>query len=803
MTASLASSHWTHLAHSSLGWMLGGRLVSAVLSLAILPVMLHGLGLLGYGAYTVMLALLEMAYLIFGVGLSTVAQRYWSQWWEKDELNTVRLGLVLAARAALAGLCALAVYLVWDLLSALLQVTVASALGSWYAVWLWVGSMGRQVEELMAAMLMQGVLQGIVVLANVIRLGAMIVMNLMDNLTLMHVVQLELGIGFALLVLGVAYLWKSVRRENVTVVWPSVSGARICLGFWLIQVLGQAFSWSAVRLAAGFLGGALAAGVLGSVQTILEPVRNAQPTQFLNNWLRPLMMARYQQLQSRLDDVQAKAATVALSTAVLKMAWMMVLPVLVIVIWWGPAAVSRVLGHTDDLVLFTLFLMFSLGIGAQMLRQALSWVALTLALARPGLRATAAASVILPMVLLGMGLGKSGLNWRIEPFTVSFVLAGAWALAEITWCVWMLSSLRYLQVPWPRAKAWFRGFSLAEKQALQLIFPEQLQSLFQVLLTQLKNTGSAYLHPWYQAWRLLVATASDAYSFWRGSALCHRHHTSDVDVQQARVLKTAHRIDKGLALAAPRLGFGKEAASELQAQMEHLQALAAKSWVLSPALATLRRWQLFQQQSGHAGMGNRVQTAPSTPYVQWDRALVQSWASGNFAQLVKVRRSVRQFSREPVSRVMIERAVVMAGCSPSVCNRSAARVWMVQNPELRAQLLQMQNGNAGFGEQAPILLIISVVQQAFQTVAERYQPWIDGGLFAMTLIYALHYQGLGTCCLNWSVEPEQDRRFKQAAQLPAHERIIMLLAVGNLLNQVCVAHSPRRPLSDLLQELGS
>ena len=74
---------------------------------------------------------------------------------------------------------------------------------------------------------------------------------------------------------------------------------------------------------------------------------------------------------------------------------------------------------------------------------------------------------------------------------------------------------------------------------------------------------------------------------------------------------------------------------------------------------------------------------------------------------------------------------------------------------------------------------------------------------AMTLIYALHYQGLGTCCLNWSVEPQQDHRFKQAAQLPAHERIIMLLAVGNLLNRVCVAHSPRRPLSDLLQELGS
>ena len=49
-----------------------------------------------------------------------------------------------------------------------------------------------------------------------------------------------------------------------------------------------------------------------------------------------------------------------------------------------------------------------------------------------------------------------------------------------------------------------------------------------------------------------------------------------------------------------------------------------------------------------------------------------------------------------------------------------------------------------------MLLIIAMDLKAFVPAHERYQHWIDGGMFSMSIIYALHSLGLSSCCLNWS-----------------------------------------------------
>jgi hypothetical protein len=72
-------------------------------------------------------------------------------------------------------------------------------------------------------------------------------------------------------------------------------------------------------------------------------------------------------------------------------------------------------------------------------------------------------------------------------------------------------------------------------------------------------------------------------------------------------------------------------------------------------------------------------------------------------------------------------------------------------------------------------------------------------MFAMSLIYALHSLGLGTCCLNWSVEQDADLRLRSVAQIAPSENVIMLLAVGHLPDELAVACSPRKDLSDVLR----
>jgi nitroreductase len=72
-------------------------------------------------------------------------------------------------------------------------------------------------------------------------------------------------------------------------------------------------------------------------------------------------------------------------------------------------------------------------------------------------------------------------------------------------------------------------------------------------------------------------------------------------------------------------------------------------------------------------------------------------------------------------------------------------------------------------------------------------------MFAMTLLHALHYLGLGACALNWCTTWSQDRRFHQALDLPGHELILMLVAVGHLPEILRVARSKRRDVSEILK----
>lgn len=312
---------------------------------------------------------------------------------------------------------------------------------------------------------------------------------------------------------------------------------------------------------------------------------------------------------------------------------------------------------------------------------------------------------------------------------------------------------------------------------------------------------------------LITTIVRDGWSYAWGSGLLRSSSAS----AQAHVLKTAHRIEKGLALPQPRPGFGADAMRQLERDLHQQGLLHGPDWAWFEALRTLNRYRLQQRPLTGAGTQVReatrivekwlppAQTAMNDPILPLtDPALVftredlQRQAQGSFEALVRSRRSIRQFAGGVVARGAIEEAVWLASHSPSVCNRSGARVWVVLDAQRRARLLRHQNGNEGFGDAASALLIITVRPEVFHTVEERHQGWIDGGLFAMTLILSLHRQGLGTCCLNWCVTPSTDAQFKREAQLPPHEQVVMLLAVGTLPPTFSVAHSPRRPLHESL-----
>jgi nitroreductase len=165
------------------------------------------------------------------------------------------------------------------------------------------------------------------------------------------------------------------------------------------------------------------------------------------------------------------------------------------------------------------------------------------------------------------------------------------------------------------------------------------------------------------------------------------------------------------------------------------------------------------------------------------------------------RYSLREFCAESVSQELIERAVTLAMKSPSACNRQAWAVYHTADPDIRDRALSFQAGNRGFGDQVPNLLIICADLKAFMPGEEHYQHWIDGGMFSMSIVYALHALGVGSCCLNWSQSPARDKKFRSALNISDNHTVIMMLAVGNPKPISLVCASIRRPIIDVLQPL--
>lgn len=266
-----------------------------------------------------------------------------------------------------------------------------------------------------------------------------------------------------------------------------------------------------------------------------------------------------------------------------------------------------------------------------------------------------------------------------------------------------------------------------------------------------------------------------------------------------------HRIEKGLALPEPRPGFGRDVARrlvELSRSYERRFGVGIPTECARGALAEY----LERGHAAHAGIEAEVQAyladgPPPSATRSMSRDAIQRAASVDFDAFARARHSVRNFTGAPVSPEAIRAAVRTAQWTPSVCNRQAARVHAVFGRDAMKRALSYQNGNAGFGHLAGALLIVSADLRCFTGSGERNQAFVDGGLFAMSLNYALHAQGLGTCMWNWSVNSDVDRAMRAAMNIADTEVVITMLGVGHMPERFLVAKSARRPLDEVLREI--
>lgn len=278
---------------------------------------------------------------------------------------------------------------------------------------------------------------------------------------------------------------------------------------------------------------------------------------------------------------------------------------------------------------------------------------------------------------------------------------------------------------------------------------------------------------------------------------------------ETRLAFDIHRLEKGLSHVNFRCGFGKGVLREISKRMVLLEKVD-KSYKTNPlyqqGLSVLHEYQCRHNEANY----DLTSVKAMFPEHIWESALSYELDASNgagsfimnsstkadnlskgFVQLAQNRYSVREYPDEPVSQELLDKVYAVSMKTPSVCNRQATRIYQITDQEKIKAALKIQGGFNGY-DMPPVLLLVTSDIRAFMNYGERNEPFVDGGLFSMSLLYALEAYGLAACPLNAMFSLSQDRQTRELLNMPDYEFPVMYIAVGNFPESVPVCRSVRR-----------
>lgn len=302
----------------------------------------------------------------------------------------------------------------------------------------------------------------------------------------------------------------------------------------------------------------------------------------------------------------------------------------------------------------------------------------------------------------------------------------------------------------------------------------------------------------------LFGYAYDFYRYMRFSG--YRGYIKDQEKRNYKAVKIYHRLEKSLSFRERNPNSGVMAANELESLLSKAAASGDLGFQERIGVSVLEH---FYEQASDLAKTKRSDVYTNIKNIEFSPDLGGAvYTSKKELEKGKLddpegfffsRNSVRDFSDHPVNHGEIARALTLAMKTPSVCNRQGWHVYHVDQRALIDSCLSLQNGNTGFGHEIPCLLIIAADLKAFDTAGERYQFWIDGGMFSMSIIYAFHALGLSTCCLNWSKTPGDDMKLRKLMPIKPNHSVLMMLAVGYPKEKIKVCYSARNPLDSIYE----
>ena len=302
---------------------------------------------------------------------------------------------------------------------------------------------------------------------------------------------------------------------------------------------------------------------------------------------------------------------------------------------------------------------------------------------------------------------------------------------------------------------------------LRRLFPEAARQEFVALRETLAD-----------GWRYQRASTSK--DSWSRSVHAQDRH-------EGRLTMDYHRIEKGLALPEPKRPFGlavRERMVDLMANRPESTGNAPYVEFSEDAIASLDGW----NDNGDIDDRNSPLAGDRPIELMSEQAL----------QFFHSRHSIRNFDGTKVpTDEELRQGVELARNTPSVCNRQAFRVHFYRDRAQIDAILAIQNGATGFADSVTCVGVVTARRGMFIGPDERNQRWVDGGLFAMTLVWAFHAVGLATCMLNWALPGVSSAKLRKVADISEGEDIVVLIAIGHASEGARAARSEKREVDDL------
>lgn len=285
------------------------------------------------------------------------------------------------------------------------------------------------------------------------------------------------------------------------------------------------------------------------------------------------------------------------------------------------------------------------------------------------------------------------------------------------------------------------------------------------------------------------------------------HHTDeDMEKMQYTLLRENHVIEKGMSMRNPRKGFGQKKVASLLNRLQKYFELYSdrdKDFLKYP-LSTIKQYIEYTEANGIKVDGiksefnklsehfkpSEIQSKAGIQDVSKESILAR--CNSNFESLLFSRHSIRYFSKEPVEKNVIIKALELAQRTPSACNRQGWKTHVFTDDK-SVDLMNWQGGCHGFENELRYSILVTANLKAF-LYYEVHQAYVDGGLYAMNLINALHSLGLGCIPLSCGFEYEKLQGLEKFG-IPENEVPIVIIAFGNLQDKFRVAVSTRKDIN--------